>query len=420
MFFGVIGLRIGYHISDWQICCKALTARRNPQGLIALPIVVYIVYLPKPNQSKDAQMTVTETADVYETEETAVISHLIFDQENFSAIWKLHLKNYLLMILTLGLYRFWAITHIRRFLIPRLSWDEVGFEYTGTGIELFFGFLKVFFFIFLPLILVTAFLLGFDPSLEQSLDSLTSLFVIWFLFPIFRFLSLRYRLTRLRWRGIRGWVNGSPIKYGFLSFALWIATFLSGGLAWPWADGKRVKYLANRSQFGNLSGKLESFTPYLYAVYILLIVSSLVLSAFVAGILFGIANIVVALARVNEMPFVLTYSLFLPLGAILVMYSLMLWYRAAFRVKVLENYTVGELSFSFSASTSQVFRLMLTNRLISIFTLWIAMPVVWRRSLVFISENLEIHGVLDPDKLVQAAEASEAHGEGVMLDFDFA
>src|SRR5262245_1687148 len=61
--------------------------------------------------------------------------------------------NLLLMIVTLGIYGFWARTEVRK-----RTWSAVRIEgeplhYTGTGGELFLGFLIAFFLVFVPLML---------------------------------------------------------------------------------------------------------------------------------------------------------------------------------------------------------------------------------------------------------------------------
>ena len=55
--------------------------------------------------------------------------------------------NLLLTIVTLGIYRFWAKTRIRRYLWSQTEFLGDRFEYTGTGKELLIGFLIVFAFL---------------------------------------------------------------------------------------------------------------------------------------------------------------------------------------------------------------------------------------------------------------------------------
>ncbi|WP_216634427.1 DUF898 family protein [Granulibacter bethesdensis] len=58
-------------------------------------------------------------------------------------LYKIFLINLLLSIVTLGIYRFWAISRMRRYLWSSCRFQDTRFTYTGTGGELFLGFLKV-------------------------------------------------------------------------------------------------------------------------------------------------------------------------------------------------------------------------------------------------------------------------------------
>ena len=46
-----------------------------------------------------------------------------------------------LTVLTLGIYRFWARTRLRRYIWSAIDVGGDSFEYTGTGLEKFLGFL---------------------------------------------------------------------------------------------------------------------------------------------------------------------------------------------------------------------------------------------------------------------------------------
>lgn len=62
--------------------------------------------------------------------------------------------NLLLSIVTLGLYRFWATTRVRSYLWSRTYLMDEPLEWTGTGKELFVGFLMVLLLIGLPFVLL--------------------------------------------------------------------------------------------------------------------------------------------------------------------------------------------------------------------------------------------------------------------------
>src|SRR3954463_5071735 len=65
----------------------------------------------------------------------------------FTGNWREYLPiaatNALLIICTLGIYRFWAAARQRRYLWSRTCVIDDSLEWTGTGREMFFGFLIV-------------------------------------------------------------------------------------------------------------------------------------------------------------------------------------------------------------------------------------------------------------------------------------
>src|SRR5438270_9985220 len=65
----------------------------------------------------------------------------------FTGNWREYLPiaatNALLIICTLGVYRFWASARQRRYLWSRTYVIDDSLEWTGTGREMFFGFLMV-------------------------------------------------------------------------------------------------------------------------------------------------------------------------------------------------------------------------------------------------------------------------------------
>src|SRR4051794_10765484 len=52
-------------------------------------------------------------------------------------------KTGLLALITLGIYRFWGRTRVRRYVWSRISVGGDRLGYTGTGREMFLGFLRV-------------------------------------------------------------------------------------------------------------------------------------------------------------------------------------------------------------------------------------------------------------------------------------
>ena len=116
------------------------------------------------------------------------------------------MRGALLELVTLGFYRFWLATDIRRHLWSHTSVDGDAPEYTGTAKELLIGFLFAMA-ILVPIYLVY-FLLGIEAERLQAFASvpLILFFYLFAQFAIYR--ARRYRLTRTVWRGVRFWMRG--------------------------------------------------------------------------------------------------------------------------------------------------------------------------------------------------------------------
>src|ERR1041385_8862991 len=96
-------------------------------------------------------------------------------------LYGIYFRNLLLSILTLGIYRFWAKTRWRRYLWSHLTLLGEPFEYSGTGKELFIGFLKAALLIFLGSLAFGVLQVVADavvPGLGQGVSWLQSLTIL--------------------------------------------------------------------------------------------------------------------------------------------------------------------------------------------------------------------------------------------------
>src|SRR5690554_2439066 len=57
------------------------------------------------------------------------------------AFWRIQLRGAALLALTLGIYRFWLVTDVRRFLWSNTEIAGDSVEYNGTAAEILAGFL---------------------------------------------------------------------------------------------------------------------------------------------------------------------------------------------------------------------------------------------------------------------------------------
>lgn len=165
--------------------------------------------------------------------------------------WRILIRGALLLMVTLGIYRFWLVTDMRRFLWSKTEVAGDGLEYTGTAGEILIGFLIAI--TLLVPINVGFFILGLGVIGRWS-AVLGFIALAWFgQFAIYR--ARRYRLTRTIYRGIRFHQAGAGWRYAFRALAWWAAIGLTLGLAYPWAQASLERYKMRNTFYGDLGGR---------------------------------------------------------------------------------------------------------------------------------------------------------------------
>lgn len=181
------------------------------------------------------------------------------------------ISGYILMLPTLGIYRFWQVTQKRRFYWSHTEIDGDGLEYTGTAIQLLVGFLFALA-IFLPLY-------GFFFYLStQSPEALVygytgAALLLFFLSGYAIYRARRFRLTRTLWRGIRFHQSGSAWAYAFRRILWFAVTVATAGLAYPFMAASLWKYRYNNTWYGDrrfsFEGSWRTIAAPFYVVYFL-------------------------------------------------------------------------------------------------------------------------------------------------------
>jgi uncharacterized membrane protein YjgN (DUF898 family) len=157
-----------------------------------------------------------------------------------------------LELITVGFYRFWLATDIRRHLWSNTDIGDDAAEYTGNGKELLLGFL--FALAILVPIYVVYFLIGLEAERAKAFASIP-LFLFFYLFGQFAiYRARRYRLTRTVWRGVRFWMSGSGWAYAARSVLWGVAMILTVGLLLPWREAALERYKMGHSYYGDLQG----------------------------------------------------------------------------------------------------------------------------------------------------------------------
>lgn len=343
------------------------------------------------------------------------------------------LVNILFTILTIGVFRFWARARVRRYLWSRTSLHGDSFEYTGTGLELFLGFLFVFLLIILPAVGLY-YLANYLISTGQAGLGGVLLFVLYigflFLFGAAIYRAGRYRMSRTRWRGIRGNQRGKGWAFAgryLLLIALQVVTF---GLALPFFLNNVWSYTYNRREFGTgrfcYTGKTDPLYPrFLACVALAFVVLFFVF--FLIGVLLALLAATVNLDQLIEpdgtfstMQIVI-FTLFALASYVIVGITMgavfLLFYQRYF--SHIARFTEFEgAGFRFEVGLGRLFRLWFGNLMILIFTLGLGHPFTQLRIVRFIAEHLELVGTVDWDRIEQTSADAPGVGEGLADAFD--
>ena len=169
--------------------------------------------------------------------------------------WRLLIRGAVLLAITLGMYRFWLATDIRRYLWSHTEINGDSLGYTGTALELLIGFL-IAIAVIIPINLaffVATLSLG---SFGEAISALA--------FPLLAFLgqyavyrARRYRLTRTVFRGVRFYQDDSAWRYAVCAMFWWVMIALTLGLAYPFAQSRLERFKMRHTHYGSLPGRFE-------------------------------------------------------------------------------------------------------------------------------------------------------------------
>ncbi len=348
------------------------------------------------------------------------------------------ISNFFLNLITLWFYRFWAKTRTRRHIWNCVQVNGEPLEYTGTGKELFFGFLIIMGVIFLPMALIaTGLAIYFGPESPalvafQVVVSLS--LVCLYGFAIYR--ARRYRLSRTVWRGIRGALPGSALAYSGKHLAALILAPMTLGWSRPAMNLLLAEQMYNDMRFGSQPFSFRGRAGPLYARYAVcwFLMAGVILAAVLGGVAIATSGVFDGMGATLEKLFESSSNqaeaitvMTVVAGAIV----LLLLYQIISSL-VWALYTARELNlfaqytsfpgarFEFAATAWSLVRLWIGNILLLIFTLGIAAPFVEQRIIKYFCDRLTVTGRVDFASIKQSQAALDKRGEGLIdaLDLD--
>jgi uncharacterized membrane protein YjgN (DUF898 family) len=348
-----------------------------------------------------------------------------------SGLLKLTIVNFLLGIVTLGFYRFWAKTNVRKHIWSSVHINNEPLEYTGTGFELFKGFLVVFGIFILPYVLALT-----AATFIQGPESIIAIFLqfafvmaIYVLLGFAIYKARKYQLSRTNWRGIRGTLVGSAMTYSLLYFGSLLAKSISMGWATPVMNTVLAEQITNDMRFGDAAFKFKGRAGPLYPTYALCWLLTLAAIIFVGVLLASSASLSGYLSSVfdptsstDSIEEMAGYVALLAVGFFLLFALIvpMLWaVYSAKEMRTFATYTRFDgVPFTLNATAGGIIRLTVINLLLILFTLGIAWPFVQQRIVKFVIDRLKLEGLIDIDRIKQSQAKMDTRGEGLADAFD--
>jgi uncharacterized membrane protein YjgN (DUF898 family) len=363
---------------------------------------------------------------------------LLYDGK-LSELYVIYLRSLLLTLLTLGWYRFWGRTSVRRYLWSHFSAFGDRFEYRGLGLELFLGFLLAVgaLLVFEGIVLGVVWLAwGDDLPAEIGMTDIMTwalLIVALPLLPVAQYAGWRYRFTRTAWRGIRTGLKGSSWGYGGRAIGWGMLNAMCMNLLTPMRDVSLNGYRTRHTTFGNLNfgfaGRAADIYGRFIGFYFLNIAAWVVLFIVVGIIIGGVSSSVGSLSfeqmmerLANPTPMVLLIF-FLVLFGFYTLVGIMIlpvrcWWMAYSLRYMVSRAWFDRLQFVTGVTTRQIWGFLVLNYVILLFTLGLGGPWVMHRTARLISQQLWIYGEIDPAAVAQALGGDTGVGEGLLDVFD--
>ncbi len=289
--------------------------------------------------------------------------------------------NWLLTIVTLGIYYPWAKAKTLQFFCGKTSLNNDPFAFHGTGNEMFKGFIKaiilffglfaimgIFIYLKLPFVGMLLFYLGIFAVLPLAIHG-----------------SYRYRMSRTSWRGIRFGYRGDKQEFVKLFFKWFLLTIVTFGIYGSWFHINMRKYVFSNIRFGDADFEYDGDG----GDYFMMNLKGYLLTLVTLGI------------------------------------YIFWWQKDIFEyfVNNLSLHKEGKSVELTSTATGGDFAgLILTNLLLIIFTLGFGYAWAVTRTMKFIFEHIKVDGNIDLDSLQQTEENfKDATGDDIsdFLDIDF-
>ena len=294
-----------------------------------------------------------------------------------SAFFGILIVNWILTVLTLGFYYPWARAKQLQYTYSHTTLNNESFYFSGTGAEIFKGFIKL-------IGMYLLFLVGYGLFVSYAESPILAIVLLYLcmiaIIPLILHGSLRYRMSRTSYRGIRFGYRGDRKELMVQFFRDILLTIVTLGIYSAWFSMNLRSYTHRHIRYGNVEFSNEARGGEYFILYL--------------------------------KGYLLT---FLTLG----IYSF--WFQ-----KDIFNYYIDKMELKqgenrikmhSTATGGAFFKLIITNFLLLIFTFGIASAWVEMRTLRFIFSHIQMTGNIDLSSVSQTeTEYNDAFGEDA-VDF---
>jgi uncharacterized membrane protein YjgN (DUF898 family) len=381
---------------------------------------------------------------------------------NWVDFMKIAVPNLLLTIVTLGIYRFWGTTRERQYLWSQTQFIDERLEWTGTGMELFIGFIMVFFLIGVPFAIIQLVAQGAifqgEPVVAGVL-TFAMFTILFYLTGVAYYRALRYRLSRTYWRGIRGGSDDPGFQYGLSYMWKHVAAAIPLFLLYPWASISLWNERWGKMSFGPYRFESNAQWTQLMKRYLLFYLAPFLV--FVAAVYAGVQEsrggmgaggmaamggfivlIVIAVYILMPLAALLYYSKFLRVGVgglrigelelefkarspdwiLFFLANWLIWGLAAGLAFVPISMVMGGQGFSpelFGENMSAaVIGALALSAALGVVAIGLATALIRYRSWKFFATHMEAYGEVNLDRMSQSETVVSGHGEGLLDAFD--
>lgn len=339
--------------------------------------------------------------------------------------------NFLLTIVTLGIYRFWAKTKVRRHLWERTTFQGEPLEYRGRGIEKFIGALIVFAVLIVPLFLFGLLSAALTASGNKEWALLFALpldiGLLW-LFGVGMYRSQRYMFSRTAWRGIRGGMVNGGWLYGWTFLKYTLLQVVTLGFSGPYSATRLWNLRMNDAMFGSAEVHADAQWRPVYKDFLIAWLGALVIYGTAFFLVFTQFSDLIAVMKPGAPPpadpkalaaaVIKVYGVLI--GAAFVASFLMIRYHAMLLRELFGKTRLDTLGFRFDATGLDLFKFQLANIGLLIVTFGLVTMVMPFRIWRFYTAHLATVGHLDADSLQQTTLAGPSQGDGIADAFDAA